>query len=108
MNRVIKFRAWNKRRKRMETSDHLLRMDGDNDENLIFLQYTGLHDTNGKEIYEGDIIKYAQYPFGNTIYEIGEISNNNGLLLVGGHSLSGEKKKKTFVFIKYTDRRSKY
>ena len=55
---------------------------------------TGLKDKHKTEIREGDILKYAQYPFGKTIYITGIVENTNGLWVVGGKSLAGKKIKK--------------
>ncbi len=56
--RTIKFRAWDEERKFMDYFDLWHIGTGDDIVHCPLMQFTGLLDKNGKEIFEGDILQY--------------------------------------------------
>jgi len=60
MSRIIKFRSWNSRDKTMEFPDNIANdIDGDK---YQLMQFTGLYDKQGTEIYEWDVVSIWNPP----------------------------------------------
>lgn len=86
----IKFRAWNRVHQFMMEWDDFLDYEADqmaivgndyrifNDDEFELLQYTGFKDKNGKEIYEGDVVKHT-----NMGFRMGVVSFFEGAFIVG-------------------------
>lgn len=94
--REIKFRFYSKKKNRMVTWEDVknqkfvtvgaLEDNTDSNNHSPWMQYTGLKDKNGTEIYEGDLIQFSDWNPKEVIYE-------------GGDGLAGFRLKGTDLFM---------
>jgi uncharacterized phage protein (TIGR01671 family) len=104
MNRPIRFRAWCPETKKMSKPFDLEWLkettpvpDNFNKEavfkdNLIFMQFTGLHDSKGKEIWEGDVVQgdwHSHSLMGDKKFKIGVVEFKAPSFWVNGKKSEG-------------------
>ena len=73
--RDIRFRFWNNRLKKMDYEPDYNGVSHKINDSFtepldagVWLQYTGLKDKDGKEIWEGDVVKWGEYVIESVFY----------------------------------------
>lgn len=88
--REIKFKAWDRTWKRFD-GDITLPLDrmskNIDSERFELVQFTGIKDKNGKEIWEGDIVRVVDNMKNTGVFEVYYSSRYAGFELVGANSL---------------------
>lgn len=84
MTREIKFRAWDKRYNKMLIPPAINNPEIEDNE-WVLMQFTGLKDKSGKEIYEGDILSGKNKNDGVVVgFKNGCFSMGNGFEVKNG------------------------